>query len=216
MRDAWLRLQNAVRHGGREGILDAVEEVAAAVGALDKGMQMGLLRDRLSPQDVVEFVGEIKATMPMSECPDNDGDLLQLAAILHLDIVERLIERTNPSAQPRAYSLLRSSIRGERGREETPEHHAGSPEGENRVNAQHLPQPIPPPPQEYWDAKRWVEANPEDVEAYADQWIAVLDGGIVASGDPRHVHDLVRRQYPGRHPYISLIERNPGVNAHPG
>ena len=50
------------------------------------------------------------------------------------------------------------------------------------MSGSHVPPP-PPPPKEFWDDLDWANAHMDEISgAYPDQWIAVVDRRIVASG----------------------------------
>ena len=43
--------------------------------------------------------------------------------------------------------------------------------------------PPPPPPKEFWDDLDWADAHMDEISAaYPDQWVAIVDRRVVASG----------------------------------
>jgi hypothetical protein len=56
--------------------------------------------------------------------------------------------------------------------------------------------PIPPTPKEFWDDEDWVYNNYNDlVRKYPDQWVAVVDKQVIASGrNGAKVRELTERK----------------------
>lgn len=163
------------------------------------------------PQEILEE--RVAAEAPHErEGPVDYEDLAILAAVFEDSITDCPDEKGTAKTGVSSPSLSPQKS-AEGAGEEAPRHGGALRKGGIPMDNQHLPQPHPPP-QEYWDAKRWIEAHPTEVGEHANEWIAVLDGKVIASGNARSVRDAIRRNYRGRHPYVSLVERSPGVYAH--
>lgn len=50
------------------------------------------------------------------------------------------------------------------------------------MSGPHVPPP-PPPPKEFWEDLEWADAHMSEIStAYPDQWVAVVNRRVVASG----------------------------------
>lgn len=50
------------------------------------------------------------------------------------------------------------------------------------MSGSHVPPP-PPPPKEFWDDLDWADAHIAEISAaYPNQWVAIVDRRVVASG----------------------------------
>lgn len=50
------------------------------------------------------------------------------------------------------------------------------------MSSPHVPPP-PPPPKEFWEDLEWADAHITEIStAYPDQWVAIVDRRVVASG----------------------------------
>ena len=50
------------------------------------------------------------------------------------------------------------------------------------MNSSDIPVP-PPPPKEFWDDLDWADAHMDEISAaHPDQWVAIVDRRVVASG----------------------------------
>jgi len=50
------------------------------------------------------------------------------------------------------------------------------------MSSLHVPPP-PPPPKEFWDDLDWANTHMDEISAaYPDQWVAIVDRHVVASG----------------------------------
>lgn len=73
--------------------------------------------------------------------------------------------------------------------------------------------PLPPLPPNYLTDRQWVQDHSTElVNQYPDQWVAVLNGSVIASGQSRGQSiEAAQRSHPGTIPYLCLIERHPRV-----